>query len=375
MNRSLIHGVMSLMALCLALAVASGCTRGPRSKFIPPPEDPLRSLVEVSLEELMTSPELQLPSQDEYLIGAGDMLGIALVGRPDVLGVNKDEGERMRVRVTQNPYITLPYIGAIKVHGKTANQLQLDLRDAFAQYINDPVPLVNIEEYYYNTITVLGSVKNPGRYPLQVGDSVMDSIFRAGGLTFGRDTGGPPPGRYMKVYREKVTRKDRADLSPEQLLGMLREGDRIETRSPILIPIEDFINQGALQYNIPLQQNDIVYLPPAGTVIVSGHVKRQGVIFLGPSLRTLAHVLTESGGMRFGAASRVEIVRSRADGEPVSYFMSGRRVLDRKQQDFLLQDGDQIFVFRHPVRYPVEWISNIFRGSIQAGANATYNPI
>ncbi len=362
-----------LMALVVALA---GCaTRGQSSRYIPAPEDPRREQVEASINELIRSPDLQLPHEQEYYLGAGDVISLTMVGRDDVFPVSKENGGLYTVVITENPMITLPYIGSIKVHGKTAGTLQEELRVAYSQYIQNPIPIVTVEKFYYNQVSVLGAVKLPARYPLLFGDTLLDAIFRAGGLTFGRDSGGPPPGRFLKIYREKLTPKDRADMPLDELLKRIKEGDRVLPRRELIIPIEDFINEGELSYNIPLHANDIVYIPSAGTVMVQGPVNNPGVVFLGPSLRTLTQVLTEKGGLRYGAASRVEVVRTPPRGEPVSYFLNARRMLKRHQADFLLQDGDQIFVYVHPTRMFLENASKIFRSSINAGASATYNPL
>ncbi len=367
--------VYLLLPVLLTIILTACGTRGQSSRYITAPEDPRREQVESSIQEIVQSPELQLGQMKEYYIGPGDVLSLTMVGRADVFPANAQTGSLYQVTVTENPLITLPYIGAIKVHGKTSGQLQEELRIAYTQYIQNPVPIVTVEKFYYNQVSVLGSVRAPGRYPLMFGDTLLDAIFRAGGLTFGRDTGGPPPGRYLKIYREKLTPKDRADMPLEELLKRIKEGDRVLPRRELIIPIEDFINEGELAYNLPLMPSDIVYIPSAGTVMVQGSVKSPGVVFLGPSLRTLTQVLTEKGGMRYGAASRVEVVRTPPRGEPVSYFLNGRRMLARNQADFLLQDGDQVFVYPHPVRTFVEAASKIFRSSINAGASATYNPL
>lgn len=362
--------------LTLLLAAFSGCaTRGPNSAFVPSPTDPELEGVQESLDRLLRSPELQLGAVRDYYIGPGDVLAFSMVGRPDIFGRRGETEDALRIRVTHNPAITLPFVGAVQVHGKTAAELTADLKAAYAVFINDPEPIVTIEEFHYNGFTVLGSVRTPGRYPLLFGDTLLDSLFRAGGFTFGRDTGGPPPARYLKVYRDKVSQKERSDLPLEQLLERLREEQRIAPREEIVIPIEDFINKGQLAYNIPLMPNDIVYIPAAGTVSVQGAVRNPGVVFLGPSLRNLSHVITEKGGMKYGAASRVEVVRSESGDEPISYFFSARRVLQRKDPDFILQDGDQVFVYRHGFRSFIESVGNIFRGTISAGASATYNPL
>lgn len=364
-----------LLLLFLLPILFSGCSRGPGSRSIPPPYDPNRETINESVESLMRNAELKLGQKQDYYIGPGDILGITLVGRPDILSNDREKGEKLTITVTENPLITLPLIGAIKVHGKTAAQLEQEIKAAYKQFISDPVPIVTIDKYYYNQVTVLGAVRTPGRYPLNFGDTLIDSIFKAGGLTFGGSTGGLPPARYLKVYRDKIDNKQRAELDPEQLLAMITEQDQhVLPRAEIIIPIEEFILNGELSYNITLYPNDIVFIPAAGTVIVHGRAKNPGVKFLGPSIRTLAQVITEAGGLRYSAESRVEVVRTYADGTQESFYFNVRKMRNRQIQDFIMQDSDQVFVYVHPIRDALEFIGNVFKASVNTGASATYSP-
>jgi len=368
--------LLGLLALLVMLATGCWNVRGPNSRIVPPPYDPEREAVADRVTSLIQNPEIKISQRQAYYIGPGDQLGITLVGRPDILSNDRERGERFQVNVTENPLITLPLVGAIRVHGKTAQELEEELKAAYSKFISNPVPVVTIEKYYFNSVTVLGSVKNPGRYPLEFGDTVLDSIFKAGGLTFGRDTGNLPPARYLKVYREKVNNKERFELNPEQLIERFREDDQtIMPREEIIVPIEQFILNGDLKYNIPLEPNDIVYIPAAGTVIVHGRAKNPGVKFMGPSLRTLAAVITEAGSLRYSAASRVEVVRTYPDGSQESFFLNARKIRRRTQEDFMMQDGDQVFIYTLPTRDVLEFFGNIFRAGADAGVSATYAPI
>ncbi|MBI1290694.1 hypothetical protein GC173_05565 [bacterium] len=366
-----------LFLILATVLTIGGCSHGrsPSSKFVPLPVDQETIAAREAVEKMMTSEDLKLSRPREYYIGPGDVLGITLVGRPDILGAGRDGTERLMITVTENPIITLPLIGAITVHGKTSIQLEEQLKIAYAQFISNPVPVVVIEKYYYNQVTVLGSVRSPGAYPLNFGDTVVDSIFKAGGLTFGRETGGLPPARFLKVYREKVNNRERNEMTPDEYLAKIKEGEKILPREEIIIPIEEFILNGDLQYNLPLHPNDIVFVPAAGTVIVHGRIRNPGVVFLGPSVRTLLQVVTERGRLRYSGGSVVEVVRSYPDGRQESFFHNVRRIQLRKDEDFYLQDGDQVFVYTIPGRDFLEFLGNIFRASANTGLNATYAPI
>ncbi len=364
--------VLALTALLGLLA--TGCaTRGPDSPYIAPPFDPSRQGWEENFARLKTE-ELQLPKKEEYYIGPGDILSLSLVGRQELLG-NAD-GSPLKLQVTENPLISLPYVGAIRAHGKTPEQLQDDIRVAFLTQIKDPVPVLTVEKYYYNQVAVLGSVKVPGKFPLEAGDTVLDAVFKAGGLTFGGQSGGLPPARVLKVFREKLTQRERTDLSPEDLIAKLREGEKdVVPRREIVIPLDEFLLGGNLSYNIPLVPNDIVFIPPAGAVSTHGHLKTPRVVFLGPSLRTVVQVITECGGMKYKAASRIEVVRMNPDGTTVSFFMHSRKMLNREIEDFVLQDNDQIFVYKNTWRTVVDTVLSFFKATATTGVNATYSPV
>ena len=187
--------------------------------------------------------------------------------------------------------------------------------------------------------------------------------------------GGVIPAQVQVERREKLTRKDKADITLEEMLEQVTVNNQVIPREEIIIPIQEFLFYGRLNYNIPLFPNDIVYVPPAGTASVIGRVENPGVVFLGPSVSTITQAITERGGMRYGAESDVEVVRIGLDGESVSYYVNARAMLKRKQPDFVLQDGDQIFVYTHSFRNILEWLGNALRTSASAGASATYNPV
>ncbi len=384
--------LLRLMVLLVAAGICAGTMagcggRGPKSPNPPPPIDPQRAQWEREFAHLLTA-EMQLPTWREYVIGPGDTISITMVGRPDIFGFaqsgNLDSGTgegsqrgpqnilgTLTVQITENPSIILPYVGEVQVHGRTASQLQEDLREIYAKVIRDPQPIVLIEEFYQNQVAVLGAVVSPGRYPLDVGDTLLDLIFKANGANVGR---GNPPARILKIFREKVSMVERSQLPPEELLDRLREGDILKPREEILVPLDEFLIGGDLSYNIPLQANDIVYLQPAGTINVHGLVNRPRVVFLGPSLRTVVQVLTETGGLKFAAQSTIEVVRTNPDGSETSFYMNARRMVKRRDADFVLRENDQVFVYRNPWRSVVAYVESIFKSGLSAAGSATYGP-
>ncbi len=358
-----------------AVLLLAGCsTRGPRSEPALPPVDFEGIEWENDFQRLKTQ-EYLFPGRSEYVIGPGDILSLTLVGRQDMLGLsdeNTDGG--LKIQVSESPFIVLPHIGAIRAHGKTQLELERDLRDAYDAVIRNPVVVLTIENYHYNQVTVLGSVNKAGRYILEPGGTLVDAIFKAEGFSLGGIQRGLPPGRVIKIYREKLPRRERIERPIDELMKILSEESELSTREEILVPFDDFIIRGRLKHNLPLLPNDIVYVPPAGTVSVQGYFGNPRVVFLGPGLRLLSEVATETGGLKFKAASRVEIIRTDDDGSVESIFVDLRRVMKRKDPDIYMEDNDKIVSYLHPRRAVLDSFYSIFRASATTGVSATYSP-
>jgi polysaccharide export outer membrane protein len=363
------------IALCVVFA-AAGCggARSASSPYIPPPEDPARAAWMEAIEELRANPDFLKPPA-EYYLGPGDVLSVSIVGRTDVLGEDQRNGEPFRVTISENPNIVFPLIGSVRVHGKTPEQVRQTLTDAYGALLRSPTLILTVEKFYQNQVTVLGSVKQPGRYLLEPGDTILDAVFKAGGLTLGGKTGDLPPARNLKILRLRTTMKDRADRTAEELLEMLMVDGQVVPREEFNVPLDEFLIGGDLSNNIPLVAGDIIYVPPAGTATVYGPVRSPKVVFLGPGLRTLGDVINECGNLRFKAASRVEVVRQVPGNETRSFFLNARRIMKRKDQDFILQDSDRVYVYADGFRSILDGIGSVFKATASTGVNATYNPV
>lgn len=332
------------------------------------------------LEKLLWNP-IPFETKESYRIGEGDVLTVYLIGRPDVLGEKDNRkgavGEEGFV-VTENPYLIFPKIGPVRVHGLTADQLQVELGLSYGLMIINPRPVVVIKKFRRNRIRVLGMVQNPGTYAWRHGDKVIDAIIKAGGVNPERRHVQQSPGRYIKIFRETAhaTHVDnepanghRTDSLPGEIAGI-----ELALREEITVPIREYLRSGRLRYNIPLYANDIIYLPPAGSVIVKGTVLRPGVGYLGPSVQTVTDVITERGGLRFSAKSNIDVVRLTDSSEPQIFRLDIRDMLARRKPDFFVEDGDQIVVYRSRPRAVAGWFLEIFHGGSKAGFSATVGP-
>ncbi len=109
-----------------------------------------------------------------YKLKPGDQIIIALRGIP--------QSEKIEDVIDEGGYITLTYIDRIRAAGKTTSELEQDIRQAYIDgkiYKNISVNVIVPGKSYY----VRGEVKQPGRFPLPTGTTLVQAIAGAGGFT------------------------------------------------------------------------------------------------------------------------------------------------------------------------------------------------
>lgn len=114
-----------------------------------------------------------------YVLGAGDKLRIDIYG----LDTYKDA----IFVVGDNGSLSLPMIDKIPAAGKTSDELEASIREAFLakKILNDPyvhVQLDSLRPFY-----IVGEVNKPGQYEYQPGMTALAAISVAGGFTFRAD--------------------------------------------------------------------------------------------------------------------------------------------------------------------------------------------
>jgi polysaccharide export outer membrane protein len=116
-----------------------------------------------------------------YRIGPSDKLSILIW--------NHDEMSRS-VTVRPDGMISYPLIGEVKVAGLTPTEFHGIVVERIGEYINvlDREVSVMIDEVHSFKVSVLGDVRDPGRYEFQSHVTVLDALATAGGLTEFADT-------------------------------------------------------------------------------------------------------------------------------------------------------------------------------------------
>lgn len=111
---------------------------------------------------------------DAYRLGPGDVLDISVWHSADL---------SKTVPVRPDGMISLPLLNDIQAASLTPMQLRDQLEKKYAAYVTEPEVSVIVREINSLTVSVVGMVKTPGRYPLNSQTTVLEALALAGGLT------------------------------------------------------------------------------------------------------------------------------------------------------------------------------------------------
>jgi polysaccharide export outer membrane protein len=243
------------------------------------PRQPVNSHNNVALQQAL--------SEYAYRVGPQDVLSVIVWEHPE-LTIPAGEvrsAEAAGHAVGPDGTIFFPFVGQVKVAGKTVQEIRRLLSHRLAAFITNPQLDVRVAAFNSQRIHVIGQVLKPGILPItDVPLTALEAINKAGGVSPEAD-----------LQNVTLTRKDRVRKLDVQALYDF--GDTIQ--------------------NVLLRSGDILHIPDRSKnkVFVLGEFGKPTTLLMHKGRMTLAEVIGASGGFDRLTADprRIFVIRGEFD--------------------------------------------------------------
>lgn len=163
------------------------------------------------------------------IIMPGDQLEITLLEK---LPVSQEKRIEIK-RIDDDGTIVLYPLGRLTIAGTTLSQARTLIEQKMGNYIVSPLcELTIVKKAYEPKVFVFGEAVKPGTFPLSGGERLLDILSFAGGPT-------------QRAYKASV-----------KLVRLY--GDSVGVMS---IDLNDLLKRGYIENNLPMQDQDIVFIP------------------------------------------------------------------------------------------------------------------
>ena len=287
-----LHRIQRALIGCLVLALGiAGCAPMPPLP-VPAERPPLSSMGEE---------QRQTPTMGDA-VGPGDILRVSIYDNPDL---------SQEVTIGADGAFSYPLIGRVQATGLTVRQLESLLAKRFADgYLVSPQVGVTVTQHKSQQVYVMGAVKTPGPYALQRQTTLLEALSAAGG---------PTPDAGFEVILTHAADKQ-AFPSGTSKVSAAANG-----QPAMRVSLEQLMAGGVPQ-RITLQDGDVVYVPAAAFIYVTGEILRPGRYRLEKDT-TIQKAVTLAGGFTKFAATKSMTVQRMVDGKRVDFQASPNDLL------------------------------------------------
>lgn len=218
----------------------------------------------------------------EYRLGSGDLVKITVFDHPEL---------KLETRVDEKGQINFPLVGAVPVGGETAATAQTRIARALEKggFLKNPQVNLVVDKFRSQQVSVLGQVKNPGKYPLEAPSTVTDLVAEAGGITLdGADD-------IILIQRKQAGQTQQIE---------------IDTRA--------LYRDKQLSLDQQVRDGDVIFVPRAPVFYIYGEVQKPGAFRVERNM-TLMQALSLGGGITPRGTQRgIQIKRRGSDGKTAS---------------------------------------------------------
>ena len=269
--------------------------------------------------QTVSAPEVRSLDNQRYRIGAGDVLDIRIMNRPQL--------SRDAVRVDGSGMIRMPLIdGEIQAACKSEGELATEISRRYLKYYRNAQVDVFLKEYHAREVALIGAVNEQGRYQMQRRLRLLELLSFAKGPS-------DKAGQTINIIRGP-----RMDLCTSSSNPADDNGGFISLR------LNDTL-RGEEKANPYMEAGDIVTIPEADQVYVVGNVYHPQAIPIKEPI-TVSHAIAVAGGpLRDSKTDRVHIIRQvPGSGGQSEFYVSLKDIASKKTEDVLLRPNDVVEV-------------------------------
>jgi protein involved in polysaccharide export with SLBB domain len=211
---------------------------------------------------------LNLPTPNDYVLGAGDKMFI------DIYGASESY---FQTEISPEGFAILENIGPVNLNGLTLKEAKLRLTNRFKTIY----PGIQLKNTFLNIsvgiprairINITGEVNLPGTYNFSAFNTLYNALYVAGGIT------------------EKATLRD---------IKLFRNNKLIST-----VDVYKFLTSGDGKSNVRLENNDLILVGPyTNRIFVEGAVKTPGKFEMKDE-ETLLDLINYAGGLSENAYTK-----------------------------------------------------------------------
>jgi polysaccharide export outer membrane protein len=271
-----------------------------------------------SSQALSTTSNTAKPD-DRYRIGAGDLLDIRILNRPQL--------SRDAIRVDGRGMIRMPFFEKeIQAACRTESELAVEIAAGYLKYLKNPQVDVFVKEYNSQPVAVIGAVNTPGRFQLQRRVRLLELLTFAGGPA-------ERAGRNIQVVHAATIPLCTAANAPEDPA----EGLSLYALTETL--------RGDESANPYVQAGDVITLPDAEQIYVVGNVLKPSAFALKEPITVSRAIAMAGGVMPDTKSDRVRIVRQMPGSTVKTEIYVDLKAIDKRQaEDVTLLSNDIVDV-------------------------------
>jgi polysaccharide biosynthesis/export protein len=269
----------------------------------------------------------------EHQIRGEDVLEIMVIGHADT--------QVESLPVSPDGYVYYLMAKPIYARGKTVGALKKALETNLQDFFVEPKVYVRVVERNQNSFQILGKVKSPGEYSLEIPLTLKEAVAISGGLQSG-------------LYRNQ-----RVNLASLSYSYLMREGKKLP------IDFRELLEKGNEKYDVYMRPGDYVYIASAISmeVYVLGDIGEPHSVYYQDDL-TVLKVLT-AAGITKDAYLKDSLILRKSLKKPEVIHVNMKAMLAGKEKDIYLQPGDIIYVPEDPNKAYKDLVKLALRAFVQ----------